>query len=227
MVRFQRRDLKNEIYKRRFRLSDRSVSITEHLTESNLILLKESEKAVASRKDVWSQEGKVFAKVKGKKRVIRNLEDLKVKLPPADLTSSKPPTSNHGPSVSSKLPTSSQVPTTSTNLPTSSQVPKTLATFPNDVPLGSKVKLPPKNNSAEETPEISSRVVSAYQAALLDISNSDSCQLGRENPNNPAHINFTVAGKGSLGVNINTWHSGPSNHIICHQLFHPLVLLRK
>ena len=75
LARFQRRDLKNEIYRRRFHLTDRRASVTEHLTKGNLDLAKECRKAAQPKGDVWSEEGKIYAKVRGKKRLIKNTED--------------------------------------------------------------------------------------------------------------------------------------------------------
>ena len=78
IIRFVSRDLRNEVYRRRSFISDRRVSITEHLTSDNLALYKKAVKASATTQSVWTDQCRIYTVVGKRKREIKTENDLKM-----------------------------------------------------------------------------------------------------------------------------------------------------
>ena len=73
IVKFISRDLRNEIFYQKDDILDTGVSITEHLTGDNFALYTQAKLATS---EAWTDQCKVFAVVKGKKKLIKHVSDL-------------------------------------------------------------------------------------------------------------------------------------------------------
>ena len=81
IVKFASRFARNDVYKNRSKLKGSGVSITEHLTNKNLGLLKEA-RAIAGFVNVWTSQTKIYANLEGEVMHIKaskDLENLKAK----------------------------------------------------------------------------------------------------------------------------------------------------
>ena len=75
IVRFFKCSLRHDIWDAKSSLKNKSLVITEHLTATNLTLLKKA-KSVYGLKNAWSNAGIIYANVSGVKRRIWSLDDL-------------------------------------------------------------------------------------------------------------------------------------------------------
>ena len=74
VVKFLRRDQRNEIYDARHYVTDARVMISEHLIPSNQNLLNDA-RAATSFDDAWSNQGKIYMKCNGRtKRVVKKTD---------------------------------------------------------------------------------------------------------------------------------------------------------
>ena len=75
IIRFVSMLRRNQIFSMKKTLKDTPISLTEHLTKSNLILYKEVQKKMGDRK-VWTSYGKVLVEHQGSIKSVRNMEAL-------------------------------------------------------------------------------------------------------------------------------------------------------
>ena len=213
-------------YKRRFQLTDRRASITEHLTKGNLQLVQECKKVAPSKKDVWSEEGKIYARVKGKKKsLIKNTEDMERKFssPPADRSVASKSTLSHNTKTTSSIKGNPNI--------------SPHATYPNNVPLGKRrtnsgtkaheplltpittvtgsiFGLVPSSNASKgisESPNTGTAPMAETTDPLSTASSQspkDSTVIGRDNKLNPSHINFASVENNILDDSTNKWNMG-------------------
>ena len=182
IVRFTRRDLRNEIYDRRFFVNDPNVYITEHLTERNLKLFKKACRVFGRRGEVWTEQTKIFTKIHGKMHAITSNDDLVKLTSPSRKPSRKPP----GKIASSSSPPSSSIPrhfTHSSNPQSSIYVSKRIS---------SQHPIAKKHEDIVAQQSITKQVPANSGSAPL---------ISRENVLNPAHINFS---SGSSRAALNT-----------------------
>ena len=81
IVKFNQKSLKRKIWRCAEMRLDKSISITQHLTSTNLTIFKGTRKAVGEE-NVWCSKGKVFASVNGKVRTVRSCKDIPKPVPP-------------------------------------------------------------------------------------------------------------------------------------------------
>ena len=67
---------RDDVYSNKKFLKDKNVSLTEHLTKTNLFIYKAAQKAVSDIKKVWTHYGTTLVDLHGKIRAIRSLEDV-------------------------------------------------------------------------------------------------------------------------------------------------------
>ena len=75
IVKFNQKSLKRKIWRLREQRTDHSITITQHLTATNLELMKSAKKSLGSR-NVWCEKGRLFASVNGKTKPIKQKTDI-------------------------------------------------------------------------------------------------------------------------------------------------------
>ena len=75
IVRFANRDVRNEVFYKKKHIIDKRIKIREHLTNRNLVLLKEAQKLLGER-NAWSTQTKIYGKVGSRKLRISSTNDL-------------------------------------------------------------------------------------------------------------------------------------------------------
>ena len=75
IVKFLRRTLRNEVYAKKRALKGKGMVITESLTRRRLQLVEAAREAFAWS-SVWTFKGDVYSLVKGKKQMIRHINDI-------------------------------------------------------------------------------------------------------------------------------------------------------
>ena len=219
IVRFQRRDLRNEIYRRRFYLTDSRVSIAEHLTEENRHIfdktaatIKSAASSSTESTNIWTDQCKIFTYFKGKKRRVKSMKDvegLSVLKPRSK--SSVPHTEN--PSVIEVEPQS------------------TPDVSDNDSPIPSHKNcssLTPSDPKLTPTPTVSHSNDLPEKVELDDASSNMNLNIttinntpSRHDKANPSYINFSNTNTSTEPVYNSTWGTLPSaftSRVNCNHL---------
>ena len=68
--------MRDEVYSSKRSLKDKGVSLTEHLTKTNLSIFKAAKNAVTDYKKVWTHYGTTLVDLNGKIIAIRSIEDV-------------------------------------------------------------------------------------------------------------------------------------------------------
>ena len=76
IIRFVTMLRRNEIFSLKKTLKDTPISLTEHLTKSNLALYKDVQNTLGDRRKVWTSYGKILIEHKGSIKSIRSMEAL-------------------------------------------------------------------------------------------------------------------------------------------------------
>lgn len=172
IVRFQRRDLRNEIYRRRFHLSDNRVSISEHLTDDNLDLYHDTV-AATSRKNVWTDQCKIFASGNGKRRVLIKQHD--------DINKIAASSKNHTRNTNASNPVST---------PTTSNVRVPSASAITNTGVKSSDPTPPIKRNTITMNSVTTTQKKVFPEKLKSQNCVRKLPVSRDSSQNPAHINF-------------------------------------
>ena len=81
IIKFCSRLLRNDIFSQKKKLKGSGVSLTEHLTQRNLKLLKAAQSRLGSIHKAWTHYGKVLIDLDGTIKTIRDYDDLHYYLP--------------------------------------------------------------------------------------------------------------------------------------------------
>ena len=81
IIRFCSRLMRNNIFSRKSSLKSTGISLTEHLTQFNLKLLKEAQKRLKDKNRAWTHYGKVLISIDGGIKSVRDFDELDHLLP--------------------------------------------------------------------------------------------------------------------------------------------------